>query len=99
MNLLIADDHPVVRHGLRQMLQQESDFNVVGEASDGNEVMDLSNKVSWDVAVLDYHMPGKNGLSLLEKIKNLSSHRIGHGRSPFEDISNAIDEEFRSRAL
>jgi two-component system, NarL family, invasion response regulator UvrY len=69
MNLLIADDHPVVRHGLRQMLQQESDFNVVGEASDGNEVMDLSNKVSWDVAVLDYHMPGKNGLELVKELR------------------------------
>ena len=70
MRVLIADDHPVVRHGLRQMLAQESDVTVVGEARDGEEVMDLCGRVAWDVAVLDYQMPGKNGLELVKELRN-----------------------------
>ena len=69
MRVLIADDHPVVRHGLRQMLAQESDFTVVGEARDGQEVIDLCGRVAWDVAVVDYHMPGKNGLELVKELR------------------------------
>jgi two-component system, NarL family, invasion response regulator UvrY len=69
MRVLIADDHPVVRHGLRQMLAQESDVTVVGEARDGPEVIDLCGRVAWDVAVLDYQMPGKNGLELVKELR------------------------------
>ena len=69
MRVLIADDHPVVRQGLRQMLAQESDVTVVGEARDGEEVIDLCGRVAWDVAVLDYHMPGKNGLELVKELR------------------------------
>ena len=69
MKVLIADDHPVVRHGLRQMLAQESDVTGVGEARDGEEVIDLCGRVAWDVAVLDYHMPGKNGLELVKELR------------------------------
>jgi len=47
MRVLIADDHPVVRHGLRQMLAQESDVTVVGEARDGQEVIDLYTTLPW----------------------------------------------------
>jgi len=70
MRVLIADDHPVVRHGLRQMLEQESDVTVVGEACDGQEVIDLCGRVAWDVAVLDYQMPGKNGLELVKELRH-----------------------------
>ena len=70
MRVLIADDHPVVRHGLRQMLEQESDVTVVGEARDGQEVLDLCGRVAWDVAVLDYQMPGKNGLELVKELRH-----------------------------
>lgn len=69
MNVLIADDHPVVRQGLRQMLAMESDFTVVGEARNGQEVVDLSRQVTWEVAVLDYNMPGKNGLELIKELR------------------------------
>jgi two-component system invasion response regulator UvrY len=70
MRVLIADDHPVVRHGLRQMLEHESDVTVVGEARDGQEVIDLCGRVAWDVAVLDYQMPGKNGLELVKELRH-----------------------------
>lgn len=68
MNLLIADDHPVVRQGLRQMLDQEEDFHVVGEARNGGEALDLSRNVEWDVAVLDYNMPDATGLDLVKEL-------------------------------
>jgi DNA-binding NarL/FixJ family response regulator len=70
MRVLIADDHPVVRHGLRQMLAREADVTVVGEARDGQEVIELCGRVAWDVAVLDYQMPGKNGLELVKELRH-----------------------------
>src|SRR5213596_2291061 len=69
MKILIADDHPVVRHGLKQMLTGEPDMLVVGEAKNGNEAMELARKLEWDVAILDYSMPGRSGLDLVKEIK------------------------------
>ena len=69
MRVLIADDHPVVRHGLKQILNTDADMKVVGEAKNGNEAMELARKLEWDVAVLDYSMPGRSGLELLAEIK------------------------------
>jgi len=69
MRILIADDHPVVRRGLKQILEQESDLVLAGEASDGSEALSLARKLKWDVAVLDYSMPGRSGLDLLKEIK------------------------------
>jgi len=69
MKVLIADDHPVVRQGLRQMLAVESELTVVGEARNGQEVVDLSKRIAWDVAVLDYNMPGKSGLELIKELR------------------------------
>ena len=69
MKVLIADDHPVVRQGLRQMLALETDLTVVGEARNGQEVVELSRRVPWEVAVLDYNMPGKNGLELIKELR------------------------------
>ncbi|MGH8692298.1 MAG: response regulator [Burkholderiales bacterium] len=69
MKVLIADDHPVVRQGLCQMLAVEQDLTVVGEARNGQEVVELSRRVPWEVAVLDYNMPGKNGLELIKELR------------------------------
>jgi two-component system, NarL family, invasion response regulator UvrY len=69
MKILIADDHPVVRHGLKQILTAEPDMLVVGEAKNGNEAMELARKLEWDVAILDFSMPGRSGLQLLGEIK------------------------------
>jgi two-component system, NarL family, invasion response regulator UvrY len=69
MRVLIADDHPVVRRGLRQMLDAESDLSVVAEAKDGHEVIDQSGRVPWDVAVIDYNMPGKGGIDLVKELR------------------------------
>ena len=69
MRVLIADDHPVVRRGLRQMLDAERDLDVVLEAKDGHEVIEQSARVAWDVAVLDYNMPGKGGIELVKELR------------------------------
>ena len=69
MRVLIADDHPVVRHGLKQILAGNSDVVVVGEAKNGDEALQMARKLDWDVAVLDYSMPGRSGLELLGDMK------------------------------
>jgi DNA-binding NarL/FixJ family response regulator len=70
VRVLIADDHPVVRDGLKTMLSSDSEIRVVGEASDGEEALRLMHEVEWDVAVLDYSMPGKGGVDLLSQVKH-----------------------------
>ena len=70
IRVLIADDHPVVRQGLRQMLEAEPDLAVVAEATGGHEVLDISKRTDWDVAVLDYNMPGKAGVDLVKELRS-----------------------------
>ena len=69
MRILIADDHAVVRQGLKQILSADPDVVVTGEAKNGNEAIELARKIDWDVAVLDFSMPGPSGLDLLSEIK------------------------------
>jgi DNA-binding NarL/FixJ family response regulator len=70
VKVLIADDHPVVRQGLKLMLKADPEVDVVGEARDGDEAFDLAHKVDWDVAVFDYSMPGRGGVELLSDVKH-----------------------------
>ena len=70
VRVLIADDHPVVRQGLKLMLNNDSEIDVVGEARDGDEAFDMAHKVDWDVAVFDYSMPGRGGVELLSDVKH-----------------------------
>lgn len=69
MRVLIADDHAVVRRGLKQILSEERDITVVGEAKNGHEALEMSRRLEWDVAVVDYAMPGRSGVELLKEIK------------------------------
>ena len=69
MRVLIADDHAVVRRGLKQILSEERDVSVVGEAKNGHEALEMSRRLEWDVAVVDYAMPGRGGVELLKEIK------------------------------
>ena len=70
VKVLIADDHPVVRQGLKMMLSSDPELDVVAEARDGDEAFDLAHKVDWDVAVFDYSMPGRGGVELLSDVKH-----------------------------
>jgi DNA-binding NarL/FixJ family response regulator len=65
MRILIADDHPVVRQGVKQIIESEPGFAVAAEATNGEEAMSLAREVDWDLAVLDYAMPGRCGLELI----------------------------------
>jgi two-component system, NarL family, invasion response regulator UvrY len=69
MRILIADDHAVVRRGLKEILASEHDMDVVGEAKNGDEALELVRTLDWDVAVLDFSMPGRSGVELIKEIK------------------------------
>ncbi|MFC1476053.1 response regulator [Candidatus Zixiibacteriota bacterium] len=68
LKLLIADDHQVVREGLRSMLEKHPDFEVVGEASDGKAAVDLSRKLMPDVIIMDVAMPTMDGIDATRQI-------------------------------
>lgn len=69
IKILIADDHTMVRHGLKQIVDAEPQMTTVGEAQNGNEVLALARKLPIDVIVLDITMPGRNGLETLKDLK------------------------------
>ena len=70
LRVLIADDHPVVLQGLRMMLDSDPALEVVAEARDGDEAFAKAHQVEWDVAVLDYSMPGRGGIELLSDLRH-----------------------------
>jgi DNA-binding NarL/FixJ family response regulator len=70
VKVLLADDHPIVRQGLRNLLNSEQDFKVVGEASDGLSALELVDKQRPDVLVVDMMMPGLNGLEVIRRAKH-----------------------------
>ncbi|MDX6277106.1 MAG: hypothetical protein QOJ72_1234 [Nocardioidaceae bacterium] len=65
ITLLLVDDHPVVRDGLRGMCESEPDFRVVGEASDGIEAVQLAKELRPDVVLMDLRMPGGSGVEAI----------------------------------
>ncbi len=71
IKIFIADDHEVVRRGLRTILSEHSDLSIVGEATNGNEVLKKVKKIKVDVMLLDFEMPEKNGLDTLIELKAL----------------------------
>jgi two-component system response regulator NreC len=70
--ILLADDHPVVRHGVRSLLQAEPEFSVIGEASDGIEALQLVERLLPDVLVVDLMIPGLNGLEVTRQVRQRS---------------------------
>lgn len=91
--ILLADDHGVVRKGLRFLLESEPDFEVVGEAADGRQAVDLAAELEPDVVVMDIAMPRLNGIDATGQIVR---------RSPKAGViilSMHSDEEYLVRAL
>jgi DNA-binding NarL/FixJ family response regulator len=70
IKILIADDHPVVRQGLKQILSEEPDMGNLGEAQNSQEVLELVRKQDWDIVILDITMPGRGGLDVLKELKH-----------------------------
>jgi two-component system invasion response regulator UvrY len=70
IKILIADDHPVVRKGLREIIEETSDMEVADEASNGQEVLAKVFRKDFDVVLLDISMPGRSGLDILKELKS-----------------------------
>lgn len=73
VRIVLADDHPIVRDGLKKLLELEEDFAVVGEASDGREVLQKVQELDPDVLLLDLRMPNLDGLSTLQALQQTNS--------------------------
>lgn len=69
IRVLLVDDHPVVRHGLRRMLEQEEDIKVVGEAVSGEEALAQIESISPSIILMDIKMPGMGGIEAIHQIK------------------------------
>ena len=73
IRIVVADDHPVVRDGLVAMLRAGSEFDVVGEATNGAEAVRLVEETSPDVLLLDLEMPGLDGVAVLRRLREIAS--------------------------
>ena len=71
LDVLIVDDHPLVRAGLRSLLEQTSDLCVVGSAEDGQQAVELAAQLQPDVVLLDVRMPGVSGLEIVGRLRDL----------------------------
>jgi DNA-binding NarL/FixJ family response regulator len=70
IKILIADDHAVVREGLKQIISETSDMHVADEANNGQDVLDKVSEQHYDVVLLDITMPGRSGLEILKQLKS-----------------------------
>jgi DNA-binding NarL/FixJ family response regulator len=69
IRIVVADDHTIVREGLKQLLSAASDLSVVGEAQNGHEVLQRVRELEFDVLLLDLSMPGKSGIELIKQVR------------------------------
>ena len=93
INVLIADDHALVRRGIREVLEESKDIRVPGEAANAPEVLELLKQRHWDVVVLDINLPGRSGLDLLEDL-----HRE-RPQLPVLILTVYSEEQYAVRAL
>jgi two-component system invasion response regulator UvrY len=93
MKILLADDHAVVRSGLKQILTEAFSRATYGEARNGQEALDLVWKQNWDVVVLDITMPGRSGLDVLRQIKESKP------KLPVLVLSMHPENQFATRVL
>ncbi len=91
--VLLADDHAIIRNGLKNILADTTDFVVAGEANNGNTALDMVRQRDWAVVVLDISMPGRNGLELIKLIK------AERPRLPVLIFSMHHEEQYAVRAI
>lgn len=72
IRVVVAEDHHLVRQGIRALIEKASDMEVIGEATDGNEAVELVSALTPDVLVLDIAMPHLNGIQAIEKLRPMS---------------------------
>ena len=93
IKILVADDHAIVREGLKQIVRETSDMEVAGEAADGRQVFQMVANDDWDVVLLDIGMPGKSGIDILKELK---AEKPG---LPVLMLSMYPEEQYAVRAL
>ncbi|MCB1963794.1 MAG: response regulator transcription factor [Rhodocyclaceae bacterium] len=93
IRVMIADDHAIVRQGLRQILSDTDDMEVAGEACNGVEALQLSRDGEWDVVLMDVSMPDRNGIDALKLIKKEQP------RLPVLILSMYPEDQYAIRAL
>lgn len=93
IHVLIADDHAIVRQGLKQILSETEDLIITGEADDGSEALQLARIQPWDVFLLDVSMPNRNGIDTLKQLKK------EFPRLPVLILSMHPEEQYALRAL
>ncbi len=93
LRALIADDHAIVRRGLKEILAEEFDVAGFGEASTASQVLELIHKQNWDILVLDITMPGRSGLEVLKEVKH------EHPQLPVLVLSIHPEDQFAIRTL
>jgi DNA-binding NarL/FixJ family response regulator len=101
IKVLLADDHLMMRNGLRKMIDEEDDLMVVAEASNGNEAVQLANETNPDVIIMDVNMPVMDGIEATRQItlKGLSARIIGLSFHEKKDVSRALLEAGASTYL
>lgn len=93
IRILIADDHTLMRDGLKQILASAGDMVVAGEASDGFQTLDQVRSGEWDLLLLDMSMPGRSGVELIRQIK------IEKPRLPILVLSMHKESEYAVRSI
>ena len=93
MRILIADDHAIVRRGLKEILLEEYPFAAIGEASDAEEVVHKVLAEKWDIVLCDLNMPGRSGLDALKQIKQ------SYPKLPVLIMSMYPEDQYAVRAL
>ena len=93
LRILIVDDHPIVRQGLKQILADAADVGEIGEAADGQQALDLVRQSDWDAVVLDIGLPGRGGIEVLKDIKH------ERPRLPVLILSMHPEDQYAIRAL
>ncbi len=93
IKILIADDHAIVREGLKQIVAETADMVVADEATSGHEVLDKAWNNEYDVVVLDISMPGRNGVDILKQLKRRRPHL------PVLVLSMHPEEQYAVRVL
>lgn len=93
IRIVLADDHVIVRQGLKQILCEQGDLQVVGEAANGSEAMKLVREGDFDILILDLSMPGRSGVELIKLIK------AEKPRLPVLVLSMHKEEQYAVRAI
>ncbi len=93
INIIIADDHPLILEGFIKILSQESDIEITAKAGNGSELLNILYKNKCDIVIADLNMPGKHGVDLIKDIKS------AHPKIKILVVSAYSEEEFGLRLL